>query len=261
MNNMKLLKYLHERNKFSRLLAPVIGGFLLLSQPAWGSQPFPLTELPSEVQEKIINFSEIKDLLNLAKVNKAYYDSVNKLVGGRTVFIKPVQLNDDTVESLKHVGDLRIRFDATANDETLRLVGKLTNLKELVLFDTKITDAGLVHLENLKDLQVLYLGRTSISNAGLVHLKGLKNLKILSLPQPASNDAGIVDLMDLKNLEVLYLRNDWTTPLKVTDAGLMHLKGLNKLKSLVLYNMRLTPGAIDELKKAIPGLEVKLLTI
>jgi Leucine-rich repeat (LRR) protein len=209
----------------------VIGGFLLLSQPSWGTQTSEptLSGLPGELQEKIINFTEIAELLNLARVNKAYYDSVKKALAGRSVVIKTEQLNDDTVESLKHVGDLNLRFDPNTNDATLRLIGKLTNLKHLYLRGTKITDAGLAQLKNLQNLTYLNLNDNNIGDAGLDHLK------------------------DLKNLEQLALNSR-----QITDVGLANLRGISKLRSLWLGKyVPVSDAAVDELKKAIPGLEVQ----
>ncbi len=41
---------------------------------------------------------------------------------------------------------------------------------------------------------------------------------------------------------------------RVTDAGLVHLRGLKNLRKLSLRHTAVTPQAVDEWKKAIPTL-------
>ena len=57
----------------------------------------------------------------------------------------------------------------------------LTNLRSLVLDETKITGEGLVYLSGLPNLEVLWLEGTKITRRGLVYLKRLTNLKMLCI--------------------------------------------------------------------------------
>ena len=58
-------------------------------------------------------------------------------------------------------------------------------------------------------------------------------------------------LVTLKNLESVNLFGT-----KVTDAGVKKLIALPKLKRLYLWQTAVTPAAMDELKKALPALEI-----
>ena len=59
------------------------------------------------------------------------------------------------------------------DDEGLAQVGKLLDVEELHIGNTRITDSGLAHLEGLSHLKVLILENTKITDAGLTHLAPL----------------------------------------------------------------------------------------
>jgi hypothetical protein len=68
------------------------------------------------------------------------------------------------------------------NDETLRLLGDLTQLRELDLNNTKVTDSGLALLTDLPALERLRLAHTQISERGFrEHLMPHPNLVELDL--------------------------------------------------------------------------------
>ena len=61
-------------------------------------------------------------------------------------------------------------------------------------------------------------------------------------------DAGLVHLKGLTNLELLYLGNNK----KNTDAGLEHLKGLASLQRLFLEDTKVTDEGVKKLQTALP---------
>ena len=64
-------------------------------------------------------------------------------------------------------------------------------------------------------------------------------------------DAGLVHLKGLTNLQTLNL--DGT---KITDAGLVHLKGLTSLETLSLNRTKVTDTGVAELQKALPDCKI-----
>ena len=60
-------------------------------------------------------------------------------------------------------------------------------------------------------------------------------------------DAGLVHLKGLTRLQTLDLLST-----QITDAGLVHLKGLTNLRSLWLDGTKITDAGIADLKKALP---------
>jgi hypothetical protein len=62
-----------------------------------------------------------------------------------------------------------LRSTPTSDADLKRLAG-LTNLRELLLNDTRVADAGLKHLGALLRLRRLYLAGTGVTDAGLKEL-------------------------------------------------------------------------------------------
>ena len=69
----------------------------------------------------------------------------------------------------------------------------------------------------------------------------------LHLENTAITDAGLVHLKGLKDLKELSLINT-----AITDAGLVHLKGLTKLEDLWLDYTDVTVAGVHELQEALP---------
>lgn len=110
-------------------------------------------------------------------------------------------------------------------DEAMVHVGKLTGLKELVLWDAPLTDAGLAHVANLKGLTSLDLAfATKITTAALPTIVQLPNLERLVISGTQINDVSL-------------------------------LAKAPKLQFLQVG--KLNPRGLDELKQANPKLEIK----
>lgn len=114
------------------------------------------------------------------------------------------------------------------NDESLVFIGKIKGLKSLNLGDAQVTSGGLQSLAALKSLETLDLGWTKdVGDAAIPLLARFPNLKVLGLGGTKVTDRGV--------------------------AGLEACKGLTTLK---LAKTKVTPAAIDRLKKALPGCTV-----
>ena len=66
-------------------------------------------------------------------------------------------------------------------------------------------------------------------------------------------DASLIHLRGLTSLQTLNL-----TETHVTDAGLVHLKGLTALKKLTLHNTRVTPTGVKDLQSELPRCRIGL---
>ena len=73
----------------------------------------------------------------------------------------------------------------------------------------------------------------------------------VSLRGTKITDAGLVHLKGLTELQKLNLSRS-----NITDAGLVHLKGLTGLVALDVGNTKITDAGIAELKKALPKCSV-----
>jgi hypothetical protein len=114
------------------------------------------------------------------------------------------------------------------NDESLVFIGKMKGLKSLNLGDAQVTSAGLPSLAGLKNLETLDLGWTKdVGDPAMPLLVRFPNLKVLGLGGT-----------------------------KVTDRGIAALEACKGLTTLRLAKTKVTPSAIERLKKALPGCTV-----
>jgi uncharacterized membrane protein len=116
-------------------------------------------------------------------------------------FVNVVPFNNSSLQALKSINEQLAVLKLTnlpINDNDIKIVADLKNIKKLNVENTLITDNGLDYIKQLSQLEQLNLYGTNIS------------------------DEGIIQLADLKNLSVLYL---WKT--KVTLNGIERFKKLN----------------------------------
>ncbi len=147
--------------------------------------------------------------------------------------------------------------DPASTDTLLQYVKGLPRLRRLSVFQTNVTDAGLKEIEGLKDLEYLELSRTEITDAGLESVKSLTELRYLGVSSTYITGAGVRSLEGLTHLETLRLSDT-----KLTDADIrcltQHLKGLPSLRYVEIgYNPDVTDTAIQELRKALPHVNVQ----
>jgi Leucine-rich repeat (LRR) protein len=137
-------------------------------------------------------------------------------------------------------------------DAGLAEVAKLSGLKELYVWDTKITDAGLKGLAaRLPQLEKLDISITSVTDAGLAEVAKLSGLKELYVGGTEITDAGLKGLAArLPQLEKLDIAKTG-----VTDAGLAEVAKLSGLKELCVGGTKITDAGLKGLAARLPQLE------
>lgn len=166
-----------------------------------------------------------------------------------------------------------------ATDRMMPIVGRLSRLETLMMWDAKVTDEGVASLKNLNELKSIHISNAGLSDSALAILAKLPKLEHLSLQQnqftdeglkqlkdatqikvlwvglggKGITDNGIESLLNLKNLEVLDLQRT-----DVTDDGIIRLKDLPNLKQLFLDESAVTQDGKKALEKEKPGLEIHL---
>jgi Leucine-rich repeat (LRR) protein len=134
---------------------------------------------------------------------------------------------------------------ASATDDFLACLSKLSSIKELRLQDAEMTDSKLRHLAALTDLRLLDLSGTAITAAGLAHLKGLTRLEWLSLSDCKLDAAMFAAIKQFDRLEDLYLDGS-----EVDGGAIGQLKGLKKIRSL---SLSFCTGVTESSLRAIGG--------
>jgi len=165
-----------------------------------------------------------------------------------------------TVEDLKTLKDVRLGGHRASDNKHVfipaaefKFLLGLPALENANLVECDgLNDESLVFIGKLKGLKSLNLGDAQVTSAGLQSLAGLKNLETLDLGWTKDvGDAAIPLLARFPNLKVLGLGGT-----KVTDHGLAGLEACKGLTTLKLAKTKVTPAAIDRLKKALPGCTV-----
>ena len=109
-------------------------------------------------------------------------------------------INNHIIDDLTTLNKLRyLRIDPAdrLNDAGLASIGRLTQIRYLILLDSDITDASLSHLKSLTDLEYLCLHSNELTDAGLRHLEQFKKLKHLGIYGARISDAAVERLKKL----------------------------------------------------------------
>jgi len=134
------------------------------------------------------------------------------------------------------------------DDESAAAIGTFPRLRELMLFQTKITDRGLQEICQLVDLELLVVSSREITSASFEPVSRLKKLRHLSTWAWQIEDADFAKLQDASQLASLGL----VTPL--TDESVAELCKLKHLKRLFLDGDEITDRSLPFLLQ-LPELE------
>jgi uncharacterized membrane protein len=106
------------------------------------------------------------------------------------------------------------------NDEQAKLLVPFADqIIWLKAGSTKLTDTGMAHVSKLKNLTRLSVEYTNITDAGLVHLKNFPSLVYLNVVGTNVSDKSVTVIRDCNKLRSIYL---WQS--RVTKKGAMTLK-------------------------------------
>jgi Leucine-rich repeat (LRR) protein len=151
-------------------------------------------------------------------------------------------------EHLGHITTLESLnvISTKANDEWIKPLGKLTNLKTLRFTNNgKLTDAGMETFAGLTNLETFSFVGTQITGRAYAKCSGWTKVTKVSHRGSKIDDEGLQALCEhLPNLESISLAHA-----QFTDAGAAHLAKLTKLKSLEIGTHNATPAALRHLLK------------
>ena len=137
------------------------------------------------------------------------------------VFKPKGDLNED---DLRKVSNLMIA--GTVDDEGLKLLPKLTELKTLMILNADFTDQGLKEIAKIKGLQTLQIAGSNITDDGLTAITKLSELITLTLVKhPQLTNQGLINLSEMTNLKQLLY-----TETQATEEGFNMLQ--DKLPNL-----------------------------
>ena len=173
--------------------------------------------------------------------------------------VKTVRLGENATDAslvfftgLKQVETLDMPGARLKGSGLVNLIG-LTTLRTLNLESGNVDDAGLVQLKELKQLRSLNLGSTHVTPRGFEQLKDMTNLESLNLdfPDGSLTAESVAHLKGLTRLKTLILSGS-----DLSDAGLATLKDLANLETLNVEGTNVTDAGVADFQKALPKVTV-----
>ena len=125
-----------------------------------------------------------------------------------------------------------------ANDATMIHVGRLTHLKRLNLFTSRVTSAGLAQVGNLHELEDLGILNIVLTDADLAHLGRCTKLPWLYLSGRQITNKGLAHLANMRGLKILSLFDTSVTTLEP-------IRGLTQLNQLAIAGSRIEDNGLE----------------
>jgi len=132
------------------------------------------------------------------------------------------------LKKLSNLYGIRISYSNFSNKH-FKSIGKITNLKDLVLIKTKIDDVGLNNLKNYVNLERLQLNQPNLSGKGFSNFPYLKKLKTIDINCSKKANDKLFYLAQLPLIEDISLFG------KINETGWSHLKNIPTLKKINCY--------------------------
>jgi hypothetical protein len=179
----------------------------------------------------------------LRRIGPDYFANVTRI--GLSV---PLESLDESLlarlSALRHLEWLWTTNEIPTSDASLAILGRLDQLRYLIINGDNASGDGFAHLKKLRLLEQLHAENARVDDACLANLSSLYALKELSLNAEQMTDEGLAHLGSLSNLQVLQLgagRMGYPNlRSRITSEGLAHLAGMRRLQSLWLTRSRVS---------------------
>jgi WD40 repeat protein len=216
------------------------------------------TAITDEAMTVIGDFSELEALsVNFTPVGDYGCRALAKLSKLRDLDVGWSQITDGALANLRdnEVIERVEAFSTNISDRGAAALGRLPTLRRVGIGQTELSDEGVTQLRHLPDLEDLDLGFLNrVTNAAVIPFTGSKSLRSLRLER-GFNDGAMLYVGDIQSLEVLNLQ------CPISDKGLDALANLPKLRRVAIRGDRVSDAAIEQLKRARPGLDVRVFRL
>ena len=203
-----------------------------------------LANVKSTNTPQIMNISDPKPIKNVVAVapkpnnTEGMQNTEAKILSTKTEAANPALLS-----KLKQQNIIISDFGEGSNYLMANFVN-VKNYNSNLIVDLKGIDKQLVRLK---------LSNLPVSDNDLNKLATFKNLTRLNLDKTAVTDAGLASLKSLPNLEQLNLYGT-----NITDKGLVSITQCPNLKIIYLWQTKVTAAGVEQLKKALPNLQIEM---
>lgn len=188
-------------------------------------------------------------LLNETGVTDAGMATVGKVATLQNVDLRGCTISNAGLEPLAALPELKaLRLSGesgatSVDDDGMKHVAKMKNLKALLLDFLWISEVGLEQLTGLDKLEELYLAKTLVGDDALATMSQFPRLKKLRVSQCQFENDGLSHLAKVTTLEDL----DLSENNQINDLGMPHLSGLKKLKRLNLWRTYVGDPGVENL--------------
>jgi len=173
----------------------------------------------------------------------------------RSLNIGATQISDEAIEQLSSLVDLEVfRFCATKiTDKGFQSLARLRNIRQLDVSDIPVSEKSFRLIGSLPKLESIDLGGVKVTARDIEDLRSAPCLRHIILFRSELNDAELHALSELKGVRTLQLsRNPFT------NNGVAYLgKMTNLINVSMLECPNVSPGAVAQLKKRIPGCQIE----
>ncbi len=205
------------------------------------------TDSSVTVIDGLMNLESLK--LNEAQITEPVFRRIGQMPTLRNLDLRGATVTNRNLEHLAGLTELKaLRLSGKSgatqvDDDGLVHIGKMTNLKALLLDFLFVSDIGLQQLSGLKDLEELYLAGTLAGDDAIAVLKQFPKLKKLRLSQTQVSDEGLAGLKELSELQEIDLSENSL----IFDGGLKHLGELKSLQKLNLWRVQVSNAGVEHL--------------
>jgi len=208
------------------------------------------TTIGDAALENLVGLQRVRSvLLNETAVTDAGMATVGKVATLQNVDLRGCTISNAGLEPLTALSELKaLRLSGesgvtSVDDDGMVHVGKMKNLKALLLDFLWISEVGLEQLAGLDKLEELYLAKTLVGDDALAMMSQFPRLKKLRISQCQFENAGLAHLAKVTTLEDLDLSENNS----INDSGMPHLSGLKKLKRLNLWRTFVGDAGVEKL--------------
>ncbi|UUO08383.1 hypothetical protein M4951_08715 [Blastopirellula sp. J2-11] len=164
------------------------------------------------------------------------------------------KLNEMSWEAIMQLRELEYLYlHSQPNDDDMRQIAQLTNLRTLLIDGRNLTNIGLWYLEELRFLENLTIQNASFDGDCFHYLANVRSLTNLTLQSDKLKSSDLAGLGELPQLELLFLSVQ-----SVDGAGFAEIGKLTHLRSLNLRNVRTTA---EQMKPLAQLHELQFLTM
>lgn len=220
----------------------------------WGSFNDSLIYLQPLVNLQRINLPSTVNDIGIEHISKLRGLKVLESTSGGMSSI--TNLSMKFISGLKDLEAIRLSGGTGINDEGVRYLSNLSNLKELWLIQWNITDKSMASVAMLKNLRILKMKRTGITDKGISLLPQLPYLEDLDLELTGVTNEAIKYLGEIKNLKVLNLSNTNVND-KAAELLIQLIQSKKGFQALNIYGQQMSSKAKKQIADACPGVAVR----